>query len=262
MLRRQQPFPASIDLTVRQRKAAVIASGGTMSAAWALAESVFVRALKSCGAWERLDDAALLLAENQAQALVSLKLRLAMTTNGTFSPRAGIAHNGTSQFTDTKFVPSTMASKMTAGNIRLSISERTNVATNTTSIGAQGSVPTLTLRARNASSQFAATIQTNQGLVSSITDSRALLVASRTGGSTTCNAWQSGVALADMTGLTPSDASLVNRSLYIGARNAGSADQFRANTAEYAEYGAPLATTAQELAVFTAFAAFKVAVGA
>ncbi len=245
--------------------AAVTTNGGSVSAARLALITTYINSMMACGAWNQLDDAIMLVAEDAPSALTSLKARRLATVTAapTFAADTGYAFNGTSQFVDTGFVPSTMALAMKFSNIRMSIYERTNVATNTTSIGSTGTGGTITLRARNASSQFAVNIgNTPAANFTGITDSRGLLAASYPGSATT-NAWQNGVALTTISGQSLVATALNAFSFYIGARNSsGTADQFRASTVGYADFGAPYANTGMELAAYNALNVFMTAVGA
>ncbi len=245
--------------------AAVTTNGGSVSAARLALITTYINSMMACGAWACLDDAIMLVAENSQSALTTLKRRLTATvTNApSFTTDRGYLFDGATNFVDTTFVPSTMAQAMTLRNTRLSIYERTNLASSTTSIGSSAGGGTLTLRARNASSQFAVNIgNTPAANFTGITDSRGFLVGSYTGGGTT-NGWQNGVALTAITGQTLVATSLNTSSFYIGARDSsGSADQFRASTAGYADWGAPYASTGMELAAYNSLQTFMTAVGA
>lgn len=246
--------------------AAVSSYGGTVSNARLQLVRVLIKAYKSCGWWDLMDDAALLVAENATQALTSLKLRRLMTATAapTFTTDRGYAFNGTSQYIDTGFVPSTMAAKMANLNVRMSVYERTNVGANTTSFGCTGAGGGMNMRARNASSAFFANMGAgSQSLNSgSVTDSRGLIAGACVSG-TTQNGHQNGVAMTPNTGLTPVNSALSAFSFYISANNnQGTAATFRAATIGYADWGAPLSTTAQELAIYNALQTFMTAVGA
>ena len=67
------------DADVAAWVAAVIAAGGTVSAAQQASVTTLVQALKGCGAWALTDDYALYAVENQTQALVTLKMRITQT---------------------------------------------------------------------------------------------------------------------------------------------------------------------------------------
>jgi len=247
-------------------QAAAIANGGTVSAARLALITTLISGSMACGHWQSTDDIALLVAENAGSALTTLKRRALMTVTAapTFTTDRGYAFNGTSQYIDTRFIPSTMATCMANGNIRQGIYERTNVGTNTTSFGVvDASAGSFNLRARNGSSQFAANMGGGAANFTGITDSSGLHTAIYTGGSTS-KAWERGAALTDITGLSKVSTGLGAFSYYIAARNnSGTADLFRASTVGCAEWGAPLGGgTTAELAWYTALQAFLTAVGA
>lgn len=242
-------------------------NGGTVSVARFRLIADLIGAYMNCGAYGAMDDAAMLVAENAGSALVSLKRRTVMTATAapTFTADAGYAFNGTTQFINTNFIPATHASRMVVGNVRLSVYERTNVGTTTNACGVNhnSSGSNLRIIPRSAANTKISSCNSNNGTFSSITDSRGLSVASRAGGGTALKGWKNGVALTDAT-VTASNTGLQGFALYIGGLNdaVGGLTAPRASTIGYVDWGAPLATTAQELAVYNALQAFMTAVGA
>jgi hypothetical protein len=227
---------------------------------------MLIKASKACGHWDATDDMAMLVGENAAQALTSLKRRVLMTAvaSPTFTTDRGYAFNGTTQYIDTGFVPSTMATKMDPSNIRLAVYERANVGVSSTiGIGVtQSGVSTISMNPRNATTTMTSNLGAGNVNFTIAADSRGLSVISRAGGGTAQKGWKNGVALTDGVAGAQNTA-LPSISLYIAARNnTGVADQFRASTVGYADWGAPLSSTAVELAWYTALQAFLTAVGA
>jgi len=241
---------------------AVVTNSGTVSDARLTLMSQFIKALKAGGAWALQDDYWQLCAENSQSALTSLKQRrlAAVVAAPTFTIDRGYAFNGTTQYVDTGFIPSTHAINLTGTNQRLSVYERTNVNANTTSIGAFTSA-TLNMRIVGRTGTTTTGTLNSGAAAFTISDGRGYTAISRAGGSTTMSAHKNGAALADVTGLTVG-TSLLAIALFIGARNnAGVADTFRAVTTGFASVGAPM-TTAQELAEYNAVQAYMTAIGA
>ena len=247
--------------------AAVVAAGGTVSVARADQLKAMIGAMTGVGSWQKLDDMALLAAENQAQSLVLLKSGRLMTAVAapTFTADRNWAFNGTTQYINSNWVPSTMAQRMTPENGRLACYERTDVGSAGTNIGATtgaaGTGPVL-LRVRSATNTAAFQICTGAATwtISPIT-SIGLTSASRIAGSLTTKGWKRGVAQPDATATSPLLA-LTDRPLYLGARNSGAADQFRAASMAHAEWGAPFTDTAMELAHYNALQAHLTVIGA
>lgn len=244
---------------------AVVANGGTVSAARAVIVGQFISAEKNCGAWALTDDYWALWAEGSVQALTSLKQRRLATVTAapTFTTDRGYAFNGTTQFIATGFVPSTHAVALTGTNQRLAVYERTNVSGNTDAAGCQTtSSSRMEIRPRNGT--------TAAGLLNSTTaptftlgvaDSSGFTAISRSGGSTTMSAFKNGVQLIDATGLTVG-TSLPTHGLYIGANNnAGTAASFRAASVGLVAIGYPLSAAIEALQ-YTNVQAFATAVGA
>lgn len=224
--------------------------------------AALIDAYIAAGIWTLIDDEQPLCAENAPQALTSLKQRRLATVTAapTFTADAGYAFNGTTQFINTGFVPSTMAVGMNANNVRVATYERTNVAANS-SVALGCTAAAVTLNPRNGSGIIqSACFSSSINVASSITDSRGLTAVSRAAAATTINGWKNGVALAGGTS-APGGALGVN-AIYIGARNsAGTADQFRAATEGWTSWGAPL-STGQEASYYTALQTFMTAIGA
>lgn len=241
---------------------AVVTNGGAVSVARLGVVDAFVASEKASGAWALTDDYWLLCAESETQALTSLKQRRLATAvaTPTFTIDRGYAFNGSSQYINTGFVPSTHAVQMTGTSQRLAAYERTNVNANTTTIGAfTSATQNLRLVTRTGTTM---TGTLNSGAAAfTIATGAGYSAVSRASGGTTMLGFKNGVKGVDVTGLTVG-TSLVALALYIGARNnAGSADTFRASTIGFAAVGAPL-SEAQETANYNAVQAWATAIGA
>jgi hypothetical protein len=241
----------------------VVANGGSVSAGRITQLNTYVNTLKAAGVWQLIDDEFPLVAENEAQALTSLKQRrLAVAVNSpTFTIDRGYAFNGTTQYIGPGFIPSTHALAMTAANMRAGVYERANINTATYSIGTfDSSTRNIAIIPRSNGDAFRFLL--NSALTSyqtSVTDSRAFWVGSRTAAGV-FEGYKNGASTGTQ---APSNAAVLpTRALYIGARNnIGTASDFRATTIGWATVGASM-SAAQELAYYNALQTFMTAVGA
>ncbi len=243
--------------------AAVVANGGTVSAARAAIVAQFIGAEKDAGTWARTDDYWLLCAESSVQALTSLKQRrLATVTDApTFTTDRGYAFNGTTQYLDTGFIPDTHKVAMATNEARFSTYERTNVAANSYASGIiNGTSIRFVCLPRSGTNTIQLAANTNStNMVGTTTDSRGLTSTSRTAAGV-CSFYKNGSFVETYS--PPLGSSLPTISLYIGGyNNAGVAAGFRASTLGFASIGASL-TAAQELASYNAMQAYMTAIGA
>lgn len=259
-------FQPVVDDAVAAWATAVGVAGGSVSETRASLVSAFVDTLRTIGWWSVMDDAALLVAENAGQALVTLKRRALMTAvnTPTFTADTGYAFNGTTQYINTGFIPGTHAQYMTGGSARLELYERTNVGSTSMAMGCGGAVNNaLWLRPRNAAdATLAAVGSASTTFTGSVTDSRGYHAASK---SSAVNPADISAQYND-THRTPVSATtlatLQALSIYIGGRNVADAlSSGRASTIGYAGWGAAI-TDAQGTAVRAAVQTFMTAVGA
>lgn len=255
-----------IDADARLWASAVQANGGTVSFARRLKISTLIRSLKAGGNWALTDDLWLLVAENATQALTSLKQRRLATVTAapTFTTDAGYAFNGTTQYIDTGFVPSTHSVVGSTNDNRIAGYERTNVNANTYLAGTNsGSNRTIGLRPRVTASVFTSNNSAAATFTLAVSDSRGYTSGSRNTADTTgVVAYKNAVAMTRAADPAGFGASLPSHSLYIGAQNnSGTAATFRASTIGLVLVGATL-TQAQETAEYNAVQAFMTAVGA
>jgi hypothetical protein len=198
-----------------------------------------IQNLKAGGVWNDLDFLPVLAAENEAQALVDWRARKTMTAPvaPTFTADRGYAFNGSTQYLNTAFVPSTDCVAATGTSFMLGAYERTNLAATGRAIGAQAtSAQTALLIPRNASDNCVASLNAaSANVVTGLTDSRGLSVAQTNG--TTGTGYKNGAVGASPTLTTPG-ASLVNIALFIGAYSlAGVLTSPRASTLGYCLFG-------------------------
>ena len=244
--------------------AAVVANGGSVSAGRKTLVGTFIAALKTAGSWALTDDLWILAAENEAQALTSLKQRRLATAvaTPTFTADAGHAFNGSSQYLNTGFIPSTHAAAMTGSNMRTTCYERTNV------VAAGAAAGTLDTSTRNLQVnprvsgnfiRFGANSSLTPGAVT-VTDSRGFVVGSRSAGPT-FSIYKNG-SLVETVSPAANATVLPTRAYYIGAlNNAGTAASFRASTLGFASVGASL-SAGQEADDYAALQTLMTAIGA
>lgn len=124
------PAPWGIDPDVKLWADAVVANGGSVSDGRIALMGAQVAARKAIGTWQLRDDLLWLAAENQAQALTSLKQRrLATAVNSpTFTQDRDYTFNGTTNYVNTGFIPSTHAVNYTPTDGRLDTYDRADVA--------------------------------------------------------------------------------------------------------------------------------------
>lgn len=246
--------------------AAAVANGGAPTPAYESAVSQFISAEKAAGLWDLTDDYLPLWAPDAATALTSLKqLRLATVTAApTFTADRGYAFNGTTQFINTGFVPSTHAVTMTLNSTHAEVYERTNVSSTASSLGANsGSNRAIVVFPRDASTVLVAANGVGGVYTLSPLTSAGLTQFGRNG-ATTADVYgaKNGVNLTQTSPLTALGASLPSNSFYVGGVNlSGSLFQARAASVGYVAWGASL-TGAQRLARYTNVQAFATAVGA
>ena len=254
----------SVDVAVASYVAAAAANGGTVSAGRQTLLTTLINASMDLDHWWNTDDIALLTTEDAGAALTTLKRNALMTVTAapTFTVDRGYAFNGTTQYVNTGFVPSTMAVQMTGTRQRVAVYERTNVASNGWAMGASDTATTRVSPRLAAGTTMGTALGTGTATFTVGTDSRGLTATSRPAG-TTYNGWKNGVALTDVTG-TPEVNTLVAFALYIGGRNnSGTFGTARASTIGEVEWGAPLpGGTTSELAWYNALQIFMTAIGA
>jgi len=243
---------------------AVVTNGGTVSAGRLAIISTFIVAEKVAGTWALTDDYWGLWAENEIQALTSLtQRRLATAVNApTFTADRGYAFDGTTNYINTGFVPSTHGVAMTGTNVRIAAYERTNVAASST--WAAGALNTtdrgLLIGPRSGGGLAQALLNSaTTTMVSGVTDSRGFTVGSRT--AAVFEGFKNGVSTGTFSPAT-SAGVLATREIFIGAfNNAGITLGFRAASEGLVLVGASL-SGAQELAQYNAVQAWATAVGA
>lgn len=249
---------------------AVAANGGSVTLARLVIVSAFIAAEKASGAWALTDDYWGFWGENSVQALTSLKQRrLAVAVNSpTFVMDRHFATDGVSSYIDLVFNPTSHGVAYTASNQRIAVYSRVNATSTGQSAGASdgssGSFAKITINPRNGNNMTAllntATASPATFALGTI-NSQGLKAASRAGGGTTGLAYDRGVRLTDVTGMTVA-GTRVNRPLYAGCyNNAGTAAGFRSASIGFLAIGAPL-SDAQELAQNNAVQAWATSVGA
>lgn len=246
-------------------EAAVVTNGGAVSVARRLIVNQFILAEKSDGTWSQTDDYWALWGESAAQSLTSLKQRrLATAVNSpTFTTDRGYDFNGTTQYLNTGFVPSTHAVAMTGTNLRIAVYERTNVSANVTAAGCYiNDDSSLVSRPRSGGVSYGYVNSQYIPYTLPAADSRGYTVFSRNGaGAAESAGYKNGAAIVQVSSGT-FGSSLANIAVYAGCRNnSGTPFNFRACYLGFVAVGASL-LAAQEIAQYNNVQAFATAVGA
>lgn len=257
------PFGAGIDADALLWSDAVVANGGTVSANRLVVVSAFVAAEKASGAWALTDDYWGLWGENAPQALTSLKQRsLATVVNSPpFTVDRDYTFNGTTQYLNTGFIPSSHGINCTGGTMRIGTYERTDVDTATASANTlDSSTVNLSISNRIGANVRARINSAVTEVALTVADGRGLKTASRNGSGAVLQFYDRGVRLAD--GATSAVTTTPTRAIYIGAANSsGTPTTFRAVSMGFAVVGGPL-SDAQEAAQYANVQAWATAVGA
>jgi len=237
--------------------AAVVTAGGTVSDAQKGYISTLIRALKAGGSWAQMDDAWALVSESATQALVSLKQRRTATVvnSPTFAASAGYTFNGTTNYVDTGFIPSTHAVALAQDNARLSVYERSNAdgGHSLGTFGASGTDARMFLSARTPTGglntmRFGINSASGNTTTTTVT-SVGYSAISRTPASVV-QAWKTGTLF--QTVAPPLGVGLPAQSLWIGGSNAaGALSNARPAQIGFAAIGASL-SAGQELTEYNA----------
>lgn len=242
-------------------KAAVIAAGGTVSAAQMLAVNSVEWALKASGAWSLMDDMAFLAAENSTQTLVSFKQLRTATQASTpvFTANRYVTFDGVDDAFKTGFIASTMAVAMTGSEMQLGTYECTNVASARNSGGVVvGTNQRLELYPRTGGSNYQGNANCADISDSGATDSTGMTSVFRTA-APLFGFRKNGVLVSNQVPAS-SGTSLPNTEIFIGARNNGGAvTNPRACKIAFWYVGATL-TSAQEVAVTAAIDNYRLSI--
>jgi hypothetical protein len=247
-------------------RAAVVVAGGTVSNTRLSIINDFVYAEKTVGNWALTDDYWGLWGENSTQALVSLKQRrLATLVNSpTFTADRQYAFDGSTNYINTGFVPSTHGVNYTGSSQRIAAYERVNVSASAYAAGARVGTATSIGIIPRASGSMTGIVNNTAGsaaFVLGVADSRGLKAVSRAGG-TTALGYDRGVRLTDAPGLTIGGSAAPAQPIYIGCLDSSAIPiSFRAASVGFIAIGAPL-SDAQELAQYNAVQAWATAIGA
>lgn len=224
-------------------------NGGTVSIAAMIVRDMFIYREKASGAWALTDDYLLLWAENEAQALTSLKKRLLCLANGSplFSAGVGFSFDGYAQYVEWPYVPSTDAVAMTTTNKRLSVYCLSNQSSSGAAIGsytADGNA--MSISPRRSDSRLGGAVNGSGFFPLDEADASGYSVLSRSNTSTLVG-YKDGVRLEDQA--VSSTPGLSTYSFFLGARNFAGAgiDRELECTLAFATLGAQL-SDAQEAA--------------
>ena len=256
-----------LDASVSAWRDAVVTNGGTVSASRLAVVNSFVAAEKASGNWALTDDYWGLWAESEAQALTSLKQRRLATVTAapTFTADRDYAFNGSTQYINTGFIPSTHAVAMTANSVHAEVYERTNRSDgNNISFGSSsGSNRAIAVAPRGTTSCRGYSNSAFGVFTLPAADSRGLTQMGRNGGAVTdAYGAKDGADMTRSADPAALGASLPAHSLYIGGlNNAGALASARAASVGFAAVGAAL-NQAQRLARYSNVQAFATAIGA
>jgi hypothetical protein len=196
--------------------------------------------------WPLIADAWMLAAENQVQALVSLKQRrLGIAVNSPAFPiDRGYQFDGAANYVDSGFIASTHAASIGMGinNCRVCAREQVDLAANAWTLGAfSGSIRSLSIRARNAAATAQLEICSGgNGVATLLTQSSATMVSGQRTGPATIVARQNGQPMS-VTAPTSWATALPSVSLWFGGRNSsGTLNVPKACTLAYASIGATM----------------------
>ena len=245
----------------------VIANGGTVSADRRVIVQQFIAAEKAAGTWALTDDYWVLWGENAPQALTSLKQRRLATAIAApvFTANSGYAFNGTTQYLNTGFVPTTHAASLSVNSVRLAAYCQNDATAAGGYIAGvfTGSSNLIALRPRTSASIMQGGALFSQGQWTT-SNSLGYSAVSRTGSiAGTGMAWKNGVA-APVSVVSGSMGSTVPpHPLFIGVANNTGAPNFGlpAYSVGFVAIGAALSES-QELAQYTNIQTFAGIVGA
>lgn len=222
-----------------------------------------IRQLKAANVWADLDFLPVLAAENTASALVDWKARKVMTAPvaPTFTADGGYAFNGSTQYINTGFVPSTDCVAATGTSFMLGAYERTDVTIVSRAMGALVSTAqSAILTPRNSANAQAGLNATSVAVVTGLTDSRGLTVAQTNG--TNGTGYKNGVVGASPALTTPG-SSLVNIALFLGGYNqAGALTSARACSLGYCLFGRNGWTATQHASFYAIMQRYMTRLGA
>ncbi|CAN5190866.1 hypothetical protein BH10PSE6_BH10PSE6_16790 [soil metagenome] len=255
----------SVDVALASYVAAAAANGGTVSAGRQTPVRTLINASMDLDHWWNTDDMALMAAEDAGSALTLLKSgrKMLPVNSPTFTVDRDYACDGLSSYVDTNY-PLSLATQMRTGHYRIGNYERVNLAAAATSIGiSETGIGVLSMRNRSASTTMLSNLISTTATFTIVADSRGLKVVSRINSAASVSGWERGVALTPIA-VTSNGTAVPTIALFIGARNTdGAANQFRAGSFAWGEWGAPLpGGTASELAWYNALQTFMTAIGA
>lgn len=229
----------AFDVDVLSWEAAVIAAGGAVSLARRILVDQTVYALKTAGDWDSIDDLMIYAAENQAQALVSLKLRLVglPVNSPAFTADRCVLTDGVTQYVDTGFIPSTMATRMTGTDQMIGMYEVVELTGNNYGAGIFSSAnASLRIRPRLSTALAAAANYAATTFTLAVSDSRGLSCAYRTP-APEFGAAKNGASIGT-TAPAGNTTSLLSTSAFVGGvNNAGVLANPRATSCGYLVFG-------------------------
>lgn len=229
----------------------VIANGGTVSSLDRIVVNTIIQMEKARGTWILTDDYFVFWLSNEIAARTSLKQRRLATPAGdpapVFTQYRGYTFNGTTNYLDTGFIPSTHAVAMTGTKMRGMIYCTSEQSSTSYAFGSISSaISKLAIRPNNSGSMSFGLNCSNTTKALNVNSSLGLIGASRDG--STFTSWQRGVTCGTSVP-TSTDVTLPSRNMLIGAitDNAGVVASYFPGSIGLVIVGAAL-TADQELA--------------
>lgn len=246
-------------------EAQALVNGATVSLARRIIIDNFIYAEKSAGLWALTDDYLILWAENEPQALTSIKQRrLATAINSpTFTTDRDYAFDGLSNYIDTNFVPNSHTTTMSVNSAHLESYERTNVSGNSPIGVSSGGSIQINVQPRSGANALVSVMGGNATYTLPSATSIGLTQSGRNGATLNDNyAAKNGADMIRTVTYASLAASLPTHSFYIGGVNtSGVLTQAKAASVGYVSYGSKLDST-QRAARFINVDALRTAVGA
>lgn len=229
----------------------VESNGGSASIDAMIVRDAFIFKEKASGAWDLTEDYLILMAENEAQALTSLKRRFLCIANGSplFAANVCYSFDGYAQYVDWPFVPATHGVVMTTTNKRLGVYCLSNQSSTGAAIGtytADGNA--MSISPRRSDGRLGGAVNGSAFFPLVVDEAAGFSVLSRSD-TTTLRGYKNGVRLTDQA--SASTPSLSSHSFFIGARNfaGGGVDRELNCSIAFAVIGAQL-SDAQEAAQY------------
>jgi len=230
--------------------------------------NALIVSLKSSGVWSLLDSLYILAAADSQAARVDWKrpsVTATVTNSPTFTADRGYAFDGSTNYLNTNFTPSTNAVAMTGTDILMGLREFSNVASSTTGMGGADSTSgrSLLFTPRGSGGQFQGRLNcaTTTSAGATTATSQCLLILQRPNNTNLIGYKQGAAVAAEQALLGTVVSTLGTQPIYVGCLNSnGSPTSYRANSVSVAMLGASWSAS-QHVSANTAIEAYLTAVG-